>query len=404
MRDVRKIILFFLLILIVFSIGDQPGYQAQEEEPASSIFWSYILVIPDSEREPYVLSFPDFDEPISLIFPENSETYLFAPTTRPLRGAVYSVSPHTMSGGYDFGTGGASDVTNASYADVSDDIDESIDISFNLRSFIPEVDSLSVTRDISVFGQSDALIISNQNQSFTPNASEISNIQCGSTEILSVVAFDFNSGDTTNSSRPAFQILQLEETPIRFSIPTFVDDAPFTAFTNTRGPGNQRLSIQVYELPYITGDNDTQIFKFQNWERFADTEYTRLYRSLEINFGSRFYPVGATTGVDYPSGTVLSIPVQETTCRSFIQQGTPITIRQRDNQQVRSYTSEIVDSYDYPESEPDAPSQLFQHDPDMRGIISVTVSDVYADGWFCYMLSGNDTQLCIEAWRVDISA
>ena len=409
-RRIFRIFLFiFGVTILSFSMNAQ----------TPPIQWSYALVEPDSNNaDPYIIAFPDFNDPIVLTFPEQVDVTLFTPSTIQLNALSIVITPHILSGGYFTSTSGTSSPTFNSFTNGSSLV--GVD-GQSLISGFPELRNTVVSNPITIFAR-QGIVISDQNYNYLPSNSASYNI-CNGSSVNGVVAFDFNSGNT-DTSKPSFQILNLGDDPIRFSMPTLSSNTPdtFIAATNTSGPNGSRLSVELYDERFLGPDDFEELYKFVTWDRISSlSDYWRIERAYVLNAGGGFYAIGATNVVTYPEDIILVVETQEPECRT-IQEQQRVTLRQRGVLAVREYALGHAQSWIYQSVRPDPLTLLFTDmDPNTqvltdRGEVDVRITHILDNGIICYVeddggsepestpdpLSDDSEVRCIEAWRVDI--
>lgn len=354
-----------------------------------------------------------------LVFPTKVNITLFSPQNQRLNALSVSITPHILSGGYFTSTSGASSPTlNAYSSGVSL-------ISSRGQALISSIQGLAntvVSNPLTIF-ERQGLLVADQSYFYQPTDSANYGV-CNGSIVRGVVTFDFNSGNT-NSNKPSFQLLNLGIDPLQFSMPTLSrgdELATFIATTNTVGPDNLRLSVELYDPRFLGPDDFEELYKFVTWERVDNlSDYARIQRAYELNAGGGIYAVGATNIVTYPQDIILKINTREPECRN-IAIGRYITLRQRGAHGVPQYSLADVQDWNYQTERPEAPEWLFpplesnSTEPQPSGQLTVRITHMLQNGFICYdpasaptgteateePLPPDSEVLCAEAWRVDV--
>ena len=416
----RFVLRIFLVICFIF-LSVSSIAQDNDTEPTTDIEWSYALVEPVSEEvEPYLIGLPDFRNPVLLVFPEQADITLFTPPAIQLKAASMRIAPHVLSGGYFTAIGGSSSSTTNPFGSIFPLLTQR---GRALISGLSELESMQVSNPLTIFDRQGVIVSALTYNSVTGTAY---NVCSGASIVGGVVGFDFNSGNAANSAKPNFQILSLDDAPIKFSMPTLSINNPdtFIATTNTRGPGSLRLSIELYDPRFLGPDDYEELYKFVSWERISSlTDYARIQRAHITNIGGGFRAIGATNVVTYPKDTILIVDTRQPACQNKFQIGQRVTLHQRGAFGVREYSLSSIENWTSQDPLPGAPGFLFTDMPSTqalsnRGQANVRITEILDNGFICYTEDDgtrrNDPEStaeptpedqevsCIEAWRVDV--
>ncbi len=276
------------LLLFVLLIATPILVQGQ-----NAVQFSYLYVRPAAENsklKPYVMQILQSPEPFGLIFAEDVDVTLFAPTSTIISLQVNPIIPHTASGGYRF-------VDNIIWSASSYNLDETTTAVLKDPAFKDLTDSkqidpdfLSATRPQLVTGQREILVINKGSEPYKPITAGRSYESCTTQEdVKGSLTLDFAQDSQTY---PTFQVTQLGEKPIRFRIASFDNSKNYIAIANNFSSDGQPLEIGQFSLG---GDalGSVKLLARDVWAKNqpADTNpYRVLFQSLE-RAGTRAFPI-----------------------------------------------------------------------------------------------------------------